>query len=593
MATRALRLPGPAVAAFLVSLGALLVSAANAAPRELWPAVTYEHGVQFTARGPVAINILRGPRPGGLTTLEPILSNDTIVGRETLTAMQKRLASTAAAAGVNGDYFHLATARPSGVLLRDAQLAAPPNGGRSSVGVTTDGTLEVRRVAFAGTWRASVQVRPLSRLNTEPPPGGAALYTDAYGPSTPAIPGSAAVVLFPFPAATPDVDLVARVVETHTDGAAIAIPGGGAVLLARGASASALTAEAPVDATVTVRLGFRPAWPNIVAAIGGGPQIVRNGAAIFRAGEAFSPTQLGPRAPRSAVGQTRDGRIVLVAVDGRQPGYSIGLTNLELAQTLVRLGAVTGMSLDSGGSTTMAFDGTLLNRPSGGAERRISTALMFLYRGVFVPEPPARVSPNGDGVADSPNLRYRLVRPSTVNVTLRAPDGTTPVSTSASQKAGSYPVQLPGGGAEAGAAADGATAAAGTWTLAVKAVDDLGNPSSITRSFVVDDTLGFLRVPARANVPPGGRPITIGWRLFRPARVVVTVVDEAGRTVRSVLSQSGVSEPGEQSVEWDGRGVNGRRLEGRFVVRVVATGTLGASELTSPIVLRKVAAPRG
>ena len=84
----------------------------TAATRTLWPGVTYERGVQFTTRGPVAINILRGPRPGGLTTLEPVLSNETIVGRETLTSMQRRLAPGATAAGVNGDYFTLATGRP-------------------------------------------------------------------------------------------------------------------------------------------------------------------------------------------------------------------------------------------------------------------------------------------------------------------------------------------------------------------------------------------------------------------------------------------------------------------------------------------------
>ena len=82
----------------------------RAAPRELWPGVTYESGVQFTTHGPVAINVLRGPRPGGLTTLEPVLSNDTVVGRERLTTMEGRLRRTATAAGVNGDYFTLATA---------------------------------------------------------------------------------------------------------------------------------------------------------------------------------------------------------------------------------------------------------------------------------------------------------------------------------------------------------------------------------------------------------------------------------------------------------------------------------------------------
>ena len=580
------------LAAVSALAAALLASAAPAAERELWPGVTFESGVQFTTHGPVAINVLRGPRPGGLTTLEPVLSNDTIVGRETLTSMEVRLRPTATTAGVNGDYFTLATGKPSGVLMRDTQLVTPPNAGRASAGIRTDGTLDVRRIAFAGTWRALVTARPLAALNAAPGANGAALYTDAYGPSTPALPGSAAVVLFPFPAATPQVDLAAPIVEALPDGRAATIPPGGAVLLARGSAAAALRTEAPAGATMTVNLGLRPAWPYVVGAIGGGPQIVRNGAPIFRAGEVFTTKQLGPRAPRSAVGQLRDGRIVLVAVDGRQPGYSVGLTNWELAQTLVRLGAVTGMALDSGGSTTMAFDGALLNRPSDGAERRISTAVMFLYRGVFAPAPPDRVSPNGDGVADTPKLSYRIVRPSSVTVTLRAPDGSTPVSTTAQQSPGSYPVPFPGG-TESGAANAGATAAPGPWTLEVKAVDDVGQSSAMTRTFVVDDTLGFLRVPRLLAVPAGGREITITFRLSRSARVAVSVLDAAGRVVRQGLAVPATRDAGEQRVTWDGLGKNGARIAGNFTVQAVATSALGRSELDAPIVIRKAAAPRG
>ena len=169
---------------------ALLAPAVAAAPRELWPGVTYESGVQFTTHGPVAINVLTGPRPGGLTTLEPVLSNDTVVGRETLTSIEVRLRPTATAAGVNGDYFTLATGKPSGVLMRDAQLVAPPNAGRASAGIRSDGLLDVRRVAFAGTWRAAVTARALGALNATPAANGAALYTDAYGPSTPALRGA-------------------------------------------------------------------------------------------------------------------------------------------------------------------------------------------------------------------------------------------------------------------------------------------------------------------------------------------------------------------------------------------------------------------
>src|SRR5207253_3876286 len=137
-------------------------------------------------------------------------------------------------------------------------------------------------------------------------------------------------------------------------------------------------------------------WANVTDAVGGGPIIVRNGKPVFRSFELFTAAQLAARNPRTGVGQTADGRILLVAVDGRQPGYSTGLTNFELALLMMRLGAVTASALDSGGSTTMAFDGKLLNRPSDpGGERPVAEALTLFYYGVYAPPPMARVlSPN-------------------------------------------------------------------------------------------------------------------------------------------------------------------------------------------------------
>jgi hypothetical protein len=369
----------------------------------------------------------------------------------------------------------------------------------------------------------------------------------------------------------------------------VPIPSGGAVLLARNAAGSLLRQEASVGVPITVGLSFKPDWPGIVAAVGGGPQIVREGAPVFRAGEAFTTKQLGQRAPRSAVGQLADGRIVLVAADGRQPGYSVGLTNFELAQALVRLGAVTGMALDSGGSTTMAFDGTLLNRPSDGSERRISTALMLEYQGVFASEPPPLVSPNGDGVDDTPDLRYRVYRPSTVTATLLGPGGATTTFPPAEQQPGSYPVPFPSAGpASAGAAGT----AVGEWSLELSATDDLGRASTITRTFVVDDTLGFVRAPKRWAVPPGGRDMTITWKLARPARVGVAILDETGRVVRGGLAPNGTLDAGDHEVEWDGLTKSGNRIAGELTVRVIAISTVGRSELRDTVAITKAAAPR-
>ena len=142
------------------------------------------------------------------------------------------------------------------------------------------------------------------------------------------------------------------------------------MLAARGTAAQRLEEEVDIGTTLALRIIFRPEWTGIADAVGGGPVLVRNGGPVFRAQEAFTSSQLAPRNPRTGVGQLADGRILMVVTDGRRPGYSVGMTNFELAQTLVRLGAVTASAFDGGGSTTLAFDGTLLNRPSDpGGER--------------------------------------------------------------------------------------------------------------------------------------------------------------------------------------------------------------------------------
>ena len=180
------------------------------------------------------------------------------------------------------------------------------------------------------------------------------------------------------------------------------IPRDGAVLVARGTAAARLAEEAPIGTELTLRLIFRPEWTGVTDAVGGGPVLVRSGGPVFRANEAFTSSQLAPRAARTGVGQLADGRILLVVTDGRRPGYSVGMTNFELAQTLVRLGAVTGSAFDGGGSSTLAFNGTLLNRPSdSGGERPSANALQLMYYGVYAPTPDAVVSPNGDGFAET------------------------------------------------------------------------------------------------------------------------------------------------------------------------------------------------
>ena len=245
-----------------------------------------------------------------------------------------------------------------------------------------------------------------------------------WGPRTPAIKGTA-VILQPFPPLTPRRDLTAIVASVVTD-QSVPIPPDGAVLVGRGDGAQNLLIDAPVGAQVTVRVPLAGSWAQVTDAIGGGPTLVKAGRPIANSGESLTGAQVRGRSPRTAVGQRADGGIVMLAVDGRRAGWSIGITTLDLALALMRYGCVTGLALDSGGSTTVAFEGKVLNRPSDPAANAPSRdGLVVGYTGVFTPAPtPPTLSPNADRAGDRVALAYKVVRPSTVSAKLIAPDGT-------------------------------------------------------------------------------------------------------------------------------------------------------------------------
>jgi hypothetical protein len=570
--------------ALLAALAALLLpglAQARADARELLPGVTYTREVRITPDGPLIVHAVLAPKPGGLYGLKPVLSNDLILGRETVSAMQARLAPQATTVGVNGDLFTWETGRPSGILMRDGVLEGRPNGGRSTLGIGLDGILRVMRIDFFGSWQIGAGKKsPLAHFNRplDPKENEVGLFTPRWGQTTPRSPDVADVVLQGFPAATPNADLVATVGELRIGGGT-PIPTDGAVLQAQGFWIERLLAEALPGQPITVHLTLKPWWENVADAIGGGPVIVRDGQVVVDTSEAFTRQQLNPRHPRTAVGQLADGRILLVVVDGRSR-LSRGVQIWELAQELVRLGAATAMALDAGGSTTLAFDGQVLNAPSEGRERPVANALMVFYYGVYAPAPATPlVSPNGDGVGESQTLQYKLVRPATVDARLVAPDGAVVWQEQGPKEPGVYGV------------APDAFPQEGVYRWVVSATDDLGQGSTAERTFAVNTTLGHLALSKRwiRVRPKKGGHVGIAFELARPAWVVVTVEDELGRLVRKVSAKR--REAGTIELEWDGRNWKDKVVRtGRFTIRVRAANEIGLAELSQRLPVKRVAA---
>ena len=548
-------------------LSAVLAAPAHAQGTPLLPGVTYEKTVQFTPHGAVVLHVITVPRPGGLYQLGPVLARSTILGgREKVTQIEKDVAAQSTSIGINGDLFNQADGHPSGIVLTGGLLLHPALSTRSSMGIDTDGTLHVDRVKFFGTWKGTGQRRPLDGLNQAPAQGRVVLFTPAWGSRVPAIPGAAEAVLQPFPAAAPNTDLAATVTATSVNGGD-AIPPDGAVLQATGALAPALQAEAPVGTPITTRLILQPAWTGVTEGLGGGPVLVRRGAPVFRSLEDFTNDQVAARSPRAGIGQLADGRIILVAVDGDQPGYSVGLTSFELAQAMARLGAVSAAAVESGPSVTVAFDGQLLNRPSTG-ERAVKEALLLQYFGVYAP-PPAPLLTGEAGKTDQ-QLVYKIVRPSKVTAELIGPDAVPRVLEAAVQHdPGSYSFTYSAFDQE------------GLWHWNVNATDDLGRTSTIDRPFRYDTTLRALAVPKVAT-----KALTVRFTLSRPATVKLRIETVNGVLVRELSPLN--LQTGPQSVTWDGTlPQRTRTASGAYVAHVFVTSTVGTSDQAVQFTFRR------
>lgn len=116
---------------------------------------------------------------------------------------------------------------------------------------------------------------------------------------------------------------------------------------------------------------------DVQEAIGGGPGLISNGKiSITATQEGFVGNVLTVRHPRTAVGsyvRNKKPYMVLFVVDGRQPEHSMGQTLPELAQTMKDLGCHQAINLDGGGSSTFVVNGEVLNTPSDGRERSVTS----------------------------------------------------------------------------------------------------------------------------------------------------------------------------------------------------------------------------
>ena len=368
-----------------VFLSALFLSLSACAPAQLvWektlaPGLVYREEVDRAT--PRVIHILRlSPgSPAVRLSAEPTggainEASSAPTGRLTVGAAA---AKAGALAAVNGDYFaDLAkgwNGNPLGLLVRSGEMLATPNPKRSVFAWGPD-TFAFGKTTWTGTVRVGSDTLKLSGLNRTAGPQEAVLNLAAAGQAF-AAEGDVSITLRMDGTLSPSGTVGATVERVSDDAGATPVPSGKAILVVRGARRATVQGVKTGDrmAVESRTTGFD--WEKIDAAIGGGPMLVQDGA-VSVGEEGFAPKAfVAARHPRTAIGRTAEGDLLLVTVDGRS-SLSVGASLSELAATMRRLGCVEAMNLDGGGSTAMAAVGLTVNRPSDGRERAVADALM-------------------------------------------------------------------------------------------------------------------------------------------------------------------------------------------------------------------------
>lgn len=312
-----------------------------------------------TKAGPISAYVV-DLAPGSNYIIKPILSNNAIVDLEKVQSMAERSKSIVA---VNASYFAL-NGEIIGLLKMDGEIVSSPTIGRTALGILPDGKMLFDQIDYKGTVTLpDGAIIAITGVNHERGQDDLILYNNYYDNMT----GTNEYGT--------DYIVSQNIITAIVHGNAV-IPPGAVVLSAHGSNEKALSSLKVGDA-VKMNQTLGPIWDKTIYAIGAGPRLVKNNSVFLTSKiEEFPPDIAVGRAPRTAVGVTKDGHILLAVVDGRQQ-HSIGVTLLELALLMQEFGAVDAMNLDGGGSSEMVVKGKIMNKPSDGRERSVGDTLII------------------------------------------------------------------------------------------------------------------------------------------------------------------------------------------------------------------------
>jgi len=384
------------IAMFLGVLFILVLSSPAQDFKTVRDGIEYAELTRTIDNQPVRMNLLRLDLTK--VRLDVVHAMDAAIGTETTSSIAKRKGAIAA---INAGFFRLDTSAfagdPAGIFQIDGKLLSEANNGRIALLInnSVDWCVKCRTSAkrtdvdikhlktFAEFWSDArkFQINGVDRQIKE---NEVVLYTPEFGITPPSDTKILEIVI--------DNKRVQTIAETT---GSTKIPVAGYVLAATGAgrqqaqSIAAASKEALVIVGSYIEnpenspSGAKMAFTDVEDIVGGVPQLIKNGKMdITWEQEKTTKSFVETRHPRTAVAKIKNGKFLMITVDGRSES-SGGISLYDLAALLLELGASDAMNLDGGGSTTMFLDGRVVNHPSDKeGERKVSDAILVTPRNI-------------------------------------------------------------------------------------------------------------------------------------------------------------------------------------------------------------------
>ena len=342
------------------------------------------HHEYYLPQGPWSIHVLEVDLSYSNLIIETAKAHSTLIGRAKTSLLADSLIRFGQnlIGGINGDFFSKEGIPTGCQILGGVPLKNPIS--RSVFAVTKDmrPAIDIVRL-HAQVLTSNSKMLAISGINGPRNEDDLVLYNSFKGGSSRTNAFGAEAMLKPLKHSNEDGNAACEVINIADNHGDSPITDGNWVLSAHGKSRNTLLNTLGAGEKVKLSISYPPVGSPIYSLVGGGPRILRDGAiSIENVQENIPDAFCQARHPRTAIGFSQDSSgIFLVTVDGRQSGFSVGMTLSELAEFVWSIGVWQAVNLDGGGSTTLVVRDQVLNSPSDATgERPVGNAVFVIAK---------------------------------------------------------------------------------------------------------------------------------------------------------------------------------------------------------------------